>query len=85
MCSTLRGSCWPVEALKYLGQRQGGETWNGHRMADAQRAWYGNSAHDIPVLGTEISTRNFKLQLQSSIPECNLCEIPTEESKVAGG
>ena len=41
MCSTLRGSYWLVEALTYLGQRQGGETWNGHRMAHAQRAWYG--------------------------------------------
>ena len=53
------GSCWLVEALKYLGQRQGGETWNCHRIAHAQRAWYGNSAQDISVSGTEISTRFF--------------------------
>ena len=57
-----RSTCAPqsgvlVEVLKYLGQRQCGETWNGHLMAH-QRAWYGNSAQDISVPGTEISTRN---------------------------
>ena len=57
---TSRSSYWLVVALKYLGQRQGGETWNGHRMAHAHRAWYGNSAEDISVPSTEISTRKKK-------------------------
>ena len=63
MCSTLRSSYWIVEALKYLGQRQGGETWNDHRMAHAHRAWYGNSAEDISVPSTEISTRLSKVSV----------------------
>ena len=42
MYSILRGSCWPVEALKYLGQRLGGKILDGKHMAHAHRAWYEN-------------------------------------------
>ena len=66
MCSTLRSSYWLDEELKYLGQRQGGETWNGHRMAHAHIVWYGNSEQDISVPSTEISTRvKYRLRVRA--------------------
>ena len=58
MCSILRGSCWPVEALTYLGQRLGGKILDGKHMAHAHRAWYENKAQVISVTSTEISTKN---------------------------
>ena len=69
MCSTLRSSYWLVEALKYLGHRQGGKTRNGHRMVHAHRAWYENSGEDLSVPSTEISTRQTKWRLNSSAQE----------------
>ena len=63
MYSTHWSSFWLVEALKYLGQRQGGETWNGHRIAHAHSAWYGNSAEDISVPSAEISTKLSKVSV----------------------
>ena len=45
--------------------------------------WF-NLSPSLPA-GPISCGRNFKLQLESSVPEPNLCETPMEESKVAGG